>query len=358
MKKRLLGLLISALMVTVLVGCTGDKVEKGTKVGMVTDSGTIDDKSFNEGTWTGVEKAAEDLKLEKKYLKPDGETHADYMVKLKDMYDGGFKTIATPGYKFETAIFEAQEKYSDAKFILVDGAPRETQDTIETLVGPNTVSIFFAEEQSGFLAGIATALELKEGKLGFIGGIEIPPVQKFNWGFQQAIAYANENLGTKMELTAENIIYQGTFTDKAAGQQIAATMYDRGVKAIFASAGGVGVGAINEAKARVEKGQEVWVIGVDVDQYTHGMTEGGKSVILTSATKSLDKAAYDMIEKETKGEFPGGETLIYDINNDGVGIPKENPNLSAETLKGVEEIVGKLKSGDIKVSAEKGNLIR
>lgn len=363
MKKKLIGLVLSAMMVTVLGGCASDKAtsteaKSDMKVGMVTDSGTIDDKSFNEGTWTGVERAAKELGLQSKYAKPDGEVHADYMVKIKDLYDAGFKTIVTPGFKFETAIYEAQDKYKDAKFVLVDGAPRETQDTLEATVGENSVAIYFAEQQSGFIAGVATSLELKEGKLGFIGGIEIPPVQKFNWGFQQGVAYANENLGTKMELAKENVVYQGTFTDVAAGQQIAATMYNSGVKAIFASAGGVGVGVINEAKARVDKGETAWVIGVDVDQYTHGMTESGKSAVLTSAMKSLDKAAYDMIEKELNGEFPGGETLTYDVKNDGVGIPAENPNLSDETMKGVKDVITKIKAGEIEISAEQGNLIK
>lgn len=358
MKKRILALVLSAFMVTGLVGCgSGDSTGSDLKVGMVTDAGTIDDKSFNEGTWTGIGRATKDLGLENKYLQPDGEAHPDYMIKIKDLYDAGFKFMVTPGFKFETAIYEAQKKYTDAKFVLIDGAPKETLDS-EASVAKNTVSIFFAEEQSGFIAGIATALELKEGKLGFIGGMEIPPVQKFNWGFQQGVNYANENLGTKMELDKENVVYQGTFNDVPAGQQIAATMYDKGVKAIFCSAGGVGVGAINEAKSRVASGKEAWVIGVDVDQYTHGEYEAGESVILTSAMKMIDKAAYDMIEKETKGEFPGGETLVYDVKNDGVGIPAENPNLSEETTKAVAEIVEKLKSGDIVVSAEQGDLIK
>ncbi|MBU3137728.1 BMP family ABC transporter substrate-binding protein [Clostridium gasigenes] len=358
MRKKTIALVLSALMVTGLVGCgSGEKAAADLKVGMVTDSGTIDDKSFNEGTWTGVQNVTKDLKLKNKYLQPDGETHADYMVKIKDMYDAGFKMIVTPGYKFETAIFESQGKYKDAKFVLLDGAPKETLES-QPSVGSNSVAIFFAEEQSGFIAGIATAIELKEGKLGFIGGMEIPPVQKFNWGFQQGVAYANQNLGTKMELTKENIVYQGTFSDVPAGQQLAATMYDRGVKAIFCSAGGVGVGAINEAKSRVASGKVAWVIGVDVDQYTHGIYEGEKSVILTSAMKKIDKATYDMVVKETKGEFPGGETVIYDIKNDGVGIPEKNPNLSEATTTKVKEVVEKLKAGEIKVSNEKGNLER
>ncbi|MBX7310886.1 BMP family lipoprotein [Clostridium chauvoei] len=361
MKKRVIALALSALMVTGLVGCgksegSGSTEDANLKVGMVTDSGTIDDKSFNEGTWTGVTRAADELKLEKKYLQPSGETHADYIKEITNLYDAGFKFIVTPGFKFETAIFEAQEKYSDAKFILLDGAPKK-DDKSDASVAKNTVSIFFAEEQSGFIAGVATALQIKEGELGFIGGMEIPPVQKFNWGFQQGVKYANENLGTKASIKAENVIYQGTFKDIAAGQQIAAQMYNRGVKAIFCSAGATGVGAINEAKSRATKGEEVWVIGVDVDQYTHGIYEGDKSVILTSAMKRIDNAAADMIKAEKEGNFPGGDTIVYDVTNNGVGIPDENPNLSEDTTKTVKEVVEKIKNGEIKVSAEKGDLL-
>ncbi|WP_276352737.1 BMP family lipoprotein [Cohnella caldifontis] len=327
------------------------------KVGMATDSGTIDDKSFNQGTWEGVERAAKDLGLEDKYLKPAGTTEADYLTTIGNLYDAGYKFIVAPGFKFETAIFAAQDKYSDAKFVLIDGAPH-TADDPTPVVKPNTVSIFFAEHESGFVAGIATALQLKEGEAGFIGGMEIPPVQKYNWGFQQGIQYANDNFGTKVSIKKENVIYQGTFADVAAGQQIAAQMYDRGVKAIFTAAGGVGVGAIQEAKTRGDAGKEVWIIGVDVDQYQDGVLKNGKSIILTSAMKKIDQAAYDMVKAETEGKFPGGQTLTFDSKNDGVGIPAENPNLSQDTVAKVNEVFAKLKSGEIKVAAEQGNLIK
>ena len=208
------------------------------------------------------------------------------------------------------------------------------------------------------MAGVATALELKEGDLGFIGGMEIPSVQKFNWGFQQGVAFANEKLGTKMSLQEKNVIYQGSFDDSAAGGQIAAQMYDNGVKAIFCAAGGVGVGAIQEAKNRTASGKEAWIIGVDVDQYDDGIYEGDKSVILTSAIKRIDHASYDMIKKELDGSFPGGQTLRYDVTNDGVGLPDKNPNLSEETITEVNKVFEQLKNGEITVSAEQGDLIK
>lgn len=354
--KRLGFALLSALLALFIAAC-GDQAAAGKfSVGMVTDAGTIDDKSFNQGTWEGVVKAGRDLGLETKYLKPVGTTEADYIKEIGNLYDAGVKFIVTPGFKFETAIFQAQTRYADAKFVLIDGAPHAGD--WNAVVGPNTVSIFFAEHEAGFMAGVAAALQIQTGEAGFIGGMEIPPVQKFNWGWQQGIAYANANLGTSVTLKPENVIYQGSFDNVAAGQQLAATMFDRGVKVIHAAAGGVGVGAINEAKARALRGQAVWIVGVDVDQYAEGLYEGEKSIILTSALKRIDVAAYDMIKAETEGKFPGGQTLNFTAANNGVGVPAVNPNLSAEVQAKVSEIFAKLQAGEITVAAVQGSLIK
>jgi basic membrane protein A len=354
MPKKCAGLLVVLLMAAVMVGCSAETA--GFKVGMVTDAGTIDDKSFNQGTWEGVVQAAEDFGLETKYLKPVGTTEADYIKEITNLYDAGFKFIVCPGFKFETAIFQAQDKYPDAKFVILDGNPHAGD--FVPVVKENTVAIFFAEHESGFLAGVAAALELKKGDMGFIGGMEIPAVQKFNWGFQQGLRYANENFGTDMTIKAENVVYQGSFDNVAAGQQLAAQMFDKGVDAIFAAAGGVGIGAINEAKSAALAGKDVWIIGVDVDQYADGIYEGDKSVILTSAMKCVGQAAYDMIKAELEGKFPGGQTLVFNAKNNGVGIPDENPNLSRETQDKVAEIFTKLQSGEIVVSDTRGDLIK
>ena len=133
-------------------------------------------------------------------------------------------------------------------------------------------------------------------------------------------------------------------------------MFDKGVDAIFCAAGGVGIGAINEAKSRAKAGEEVWIVGVDVDQYAEGIYEGDKSIILTSAMKCIDQAAYDMIMAENKGEFPGGETLVFDAKNNGVGIPAENPNFREVQISCGD--ICKLQSGEITVSDEQGSLIK
>lgn len=358
--KKFLTILLSVMLVSgIFVSCTKEK-EKETNaflVGMVTDSGTIDDKSFNQGTWEGILKAEKDLGIKPKYLKPVGTTEADFVKEISNLYDSGYKFIICPGFKFETAVFKAQEKYPDAKFVLIDGNAHAA-DSFEPANGPNTIGITFLENESAFLAAIAAALQVQEGIFGFIGGMEVPAVQKFNWGWQQGVMYANEHFGTHIELKRENIIYQGSFSDIAAGQQIAASMYDRGVNVIHAAAGGVGVGVINEAKNRAQSGQKVWVVGVDVDQYSEGIIVDGSSVVLTSAMKYLDMASYDIIKDELNGKFEGGRSLTLAAKNDAVGIPKNNPNLSDEVQQKVAEVFEKIKSGEITVSAQQGSLFR
>ena len=319
------------------------------RVGMVTDAGTIDDKSFNQGTWEGILRAEKDFNLDVKYLKPAGTTEADYLKEIGNLVDAGYTMVICPGFKFETALFEAQDKYPNTKFVILDGEPHSA-DYSEFRIEKNVVGVYWAEHESGFLAGVAAALQMKQGNFGFIGGMEIPAVQKFNWGFQQGVRYANTNLKTNIRMDQVNNLYEGSFDNIGAGQQIAAAMYDRGVNVIFAAAGGVGVGVINEAKNRASSGKNVWVVGVDVDQYSEGLMPNGKSIILTSAMKYLDRASYDMIEHELNGTFPGGTTLHLDARNDGVGIPVENPNLDKSVMDEVSRVYAKLKSGEIKVA--------
>ncbi len=227
--KILLGCLFACL---VLTSCTKEEQKKTLKVGMVTDAGTIDDKSFNQGTWEGIKRAEKELGVEIKYLKPVGTTEADYIKEISNLYDAGYKFIICPGFKFETAVFKAQSKYKDAKFVIIDGNAHPA-DSYDPQNGPNTIGISFLENEAAFLAGIAAALQFQKGNFGFIGGMEIPAVQKFNWGWQQGVKYANEHLGTQIEMDEKNFVYQGGFSDIAAGQQIAASMYDRGVTVIM-----------------------------------------------------------------------------------------------------------------------------
>lgn len=375
MIRKAIGLFLTVVLISsfTLIGCANqdekapsdqnnnstDEVEETTlkkpvKVGMATDSGSIDDKSFNEGTWQGILQYAKDHEdaIKEKYLQPSGEQHTDYLNAMTDLIDTGHQIIVTPGYKFETAVNEAAANNQDISFILIDGKTHNGDE--EFIKHNNTVCVYFNEHEAGFLAGVAAALSTQTNKLGFIGGMKIPPVQKFGWGYQAGVDYANKTYETKAEVI--DYIYQGTFTDVASGQTLASGMYNKGIDIIFHSAGGVGVGVFNEGKERAEKGEKVYVIGVDVDQYEAGKISSGDSVTLTSAVKGIDVAAYNYIDARLNGNFPGGEIITLGLKDHGVGLPKENPNLSEDIMKKIEETTQKVIDGDLVIPATEEEL--
>ncbi|MFV0502519.1 MAG: BMP family ABC transporter substrate-binding protein [Lachnospirales bacterium] len=316
------------------------------KVGMATDSGTIDDKSFNQGTWEGIVAYEEDNgTIETRYIQPVGETEQDYLNAFADLIDAGYQVIFAPGYKFESAIGKAQEMYPDVKFIILDGTARDADGN--EVLAPNSRGIYFDEHEAGFYAGIVSAVESKTGKLGYIGGMEIPAVQKFGWGYAAGVAYANENYGT--EAVVSQYIYQGTFTDVAAGKTLAGSFFDSGCDIVFSAAGGVGVGVIAEAKTRRQAGEDVYVVGVDVDQYDDGLLDDGTSAVLTSATKDLNEAAYLTIDEIVNGAFKGNKNVTFNSAINGVGLPPENPNLTEESLDIYNQVYELVAAGDVVV---------
>ena len=352
MKKKFSMLTIALAASLGLVACGTGEGDKGTttngeakiKVGMMTDSGTIDDKSFNQGTWEGIKRyESENGTIEAQYIKPGGEATQDYLEAADNLLAKGNELIIAPGFKFEEAIGKLQAENPETKFVILDGEP-------EGGVAENSVAIYFAEQEAGFLAGIAAALETKTGKVGFIGGMVIPAVQKFGYGFVTGVAYANSNLGTNVEVA--DYLYNGTFNDVSGGQAQAGGMYDKGIDIIFVAAGKVGNGVIAEGKVRAEAGDDVYVIGVDVDQYEDGIISDGSSVILTSAIKRIDNAAYDKIDELVNGTFTGGQVITMDAKNDGVGLPAENPNLSEATQQAADEAFELIKNGTIVVPTE------
>lgn len=162
--KHIVKIFIGCLLILgVLTSCSKEEGKKALMVGMVTDAGTIDDKSFNQGTWEGIKKAESELGVKVKYLKPVGTTEADYIKEISNLYDSGYKFIICPGFKFETAVFKAQSKYKDAKFIIIDGNAHPA-DAYDAQNGPNTIGISFLENEAGFLAGVAAALQQKNRK--------------------------------------------------------------------------------------------------------------------------------------------------------------------------------------------------
>ena len=202
MKKKLIGLLMmSVLLVALMTACGGGTENGGDtaagdtyELALITDVGTIDDKSFNQGSWEGLAQYATENNITHKYYQPAEKTTDAYLASIDLAVAAGAKVIVTPGYLFEPAVYAAQEAYPDVKFILIDGIPHPENDYVNIKVADNTYSIFYAEQQAGFLAGYAA---VKEGytKLGFMGGMAVPAVVKFGYGFVQGAEYAAKEMG-------------------------------------------------------------------------------------------------------------------------------------------------------------------
>ncbi|MFZ2634810.1 MAG: BMP family ABC transporter substrate-binding protein [Rectinemataceae bacterium] len=328
MKKTLFLLLIAALVAAPVFGQF--------KVGLVTDLGGIDDKSFNQGTWEGIVRFATDNKMAKgtyKYLQSSAE--ADYVPNLSTFADEGLNLIIAPGFLFEKAMGDVAANYPTRKFLIIDSV----------VAKPNVASAVFAEHEGSYLVGVAAALKAKaDGKnvLGFIGGMQFPLIEKFQAGFEQGVKAVDPSLKILVD-------YAGDFAAPDKGQALAQKQFNAGAYIIFHAAGGTGNGMIKEAKERSQKGDIRWGIGVDKDQYADGVY-GTKSAVLTSMMKRVDVAAYDVCKLTMDGKFPGGQTNVYSIANKGVGIPDKNPNLSAEIIAKVREFEAQIASGKLKVS--------
>lgn len=341
MKK--LSLLLLAFML-ILVGCGKKPIENTSdiiKVGVVTDLAGIDDKSFSEITWKGVSEFADEHEnVKAQYVTPSDGELSTLVSSVDNLVLAGNEVIVLTGFTFEETTGVVAQEHPEIKFILIDGQPMVDG---EYKTFDNVVSIFFKEHEASFLTGIASALETETNKLGFIGGMENDAVKKFGFGYVAGVAYANEHLGTDAKVV--DYLYSGSFSDTSMGQALAGGMFDKGVDTILHAAGGVGVGAMTEAKTR----GDVKIVGVDVDQYHEGLMPNGDSIILTSAMKNIDVAVKEHLAHYVNGTFKGGEVFTLGIAQNGVGLPITNPNLAPETLDKVEEVLLKVKNGEIKV---------
>ncbi|MCD6434798.1 MAG: BMP family ABC transporter substrate-binding protein [Clostridiales bacterium] len=304
-------------------------------VGLVTDIGGIDDKSFNQGTWEGMVEFAKDFNLaEEQYKYIQSESDADYLPNLATFSDEEMDLIVAPGFLFFDSMTEVAELYPDQKYLLIDSVVDAT----------NVASAVFAEHEGSFLVGVAAALKAQDaGKdtVAFLGGMDFALIQKFEAGFEAGVWAVDPDMTVLVD-------YAGAFNDAQKGQTIASKFYDQGAYVIYHAAGGTGNGVIKEAKDRVQNGEDVWVIGVDKDQYSDGIYEDGKSVILTSMMKRVDVAAYTVCEDVLNGEF-SGDILVFSLANGGVSIPAENPNLKDEWVTTIKEFSDKVVSGEISV---------
>lgn len=298
------------------------------ELALITDIGTIDDKSFNQGAWEGLKKYAEEKGITHKYYKPTEKSTDAYVAAIDLAVAGGAKLIVTPGFLFEPAIFKAQDAHPDVSFILLDGAPHSGDYNYR--IEKNVYSVFYAEQQAGFLAGYAA---VKDGykNIGFLGGMAVPAVIKFGYGFVQGADYAAVEMGMKSGDIKLMYKYTGDFAATPENQTLAASWYKGGTEVIFAAGGAVG----NSVMAAAEQGGGK-VIGVDVDQSPESPT------VISSAMKMLGISVYDGIAAFYNGTFPGGKSVTLDATTNGIGLPMTTSKWQKFTQADYDAIYDKL----------------
>ena len=355
MTKRKFGLVLSSVLAAgAILGACGAKDEEPKKetdnaskgetpteeafsVAMVTDTGGVDDKSFNQSAWEGIKAYGEEHSLSKgeggfDYLQ--SKDHADYDPNLNALVRRDFNLIYGVGYMMEDAIAAIAEENSDKLFTIIDG----------TVKADNVASVLFKEQEGAFLAGVAAAKMSKSGKIGFVGGSDIPVINRFEAGFIEGAKAVNPDIEIQRKYTE--------FFDRAdLGKMTANSMYSSGVDIIFHAAGGTGNGVFSEAKERKKKdpNANIWVIGVDADQYEEGHVDDTTNITLTSMLKGVKTAVVEISNKAKKGEFPGGETLIYGLAENGVELADSRGAITEDVQTVIDEYKEKIISGEIVV---------
>lgn len=337
--KKIASAIAATLMLgTVLVGCgngnSGSEKVKHTAA-LVTDGGSIDDKSFNQSAWEGLEAWGKENKLEKGvngYNYAQSNSDADFTPNINKLIKAKYSTIFGIGYKLAPAIKKTAKQNPKTNFVIID----------DVVSGKNVASVTFKSEQSSFLAGVAAAETTKTNKVGFLGGVKSDVITTFEKGFIQGVHAVNPKITVDVK-------YAGSFTKADLGQSMATAMYNNGEDVIFHAAGGTGAGAFTAAKNLAKNGKKVWVIGVDQDQKADGAYKGG-NVTLASAVKEVGNAAKDIANKAMEDKFPGGKIVTYDLKSKGVDLV--NDNMSDSAWKVVQQYKQKIIKGDLTVKAK------
>lgn len=287
----LTGILVAALALAL---AAGPAAAQTLKVGMVTDMGGVDDKSFNQGSWEGIVRAIRELGIHGRYL--ESQQQSDYARNILEFIDQDYDLIVTVGFLLGDATLHYAKQFPDQKFAIVDYSYDPPVENIR--------DILFATDEAAFLAGYLAAGMTQTGVVGTFGGIALPTVTIFMDGFEAGVKYYNQVKGTNVQVLGWNAkteqgLFAGNFESTDDGRRLAEALMDEGADIIMPVAGPVGLGA---AAAAQERG--AMIIGVDSDWYLTAPEFG--DVILTSVVKKMDQAVFDVIQSVADGTFTGG----------------------------------------------------
>lgn len=322
--KRFLALMVSVvLVVSLFAGCTKKENNQGqqqattkkdtkVKVGLATDEGGRGDKSFNDSAIAGLDKLKAEYTVNPQILES----------KAADQYEPNLKALVQAndlifgvGFKMKDAMTAVAKATPDKKFAIID----------EVVELPNVTSVTFKEQEGSFLMGVIAGKMTKTNKIGFIGGVDMPLIQRFEAGFIAGVKSVNPEAAKDL-ISRKNVKYAGNFSDTAKGYEMAKSLYNSGVDVIYHAAGGVGIGLFNAA---VE--MKKWAIGVDQDQAV--TVPSAKDVILASMIKRVDVGTYSVSKSVIDNTFQGGKATVLGLKEDGVGISQTvNPAVTKDVL--------------------------
>jgi basic membrane protein A len=330
----------AALLLSACGGNDGDSTDNTTdepaqsdvKVGMAYDVGGRGDQSFNDAAAKGMDQAVEEFGMESQESEAsDGEPESAREERLRTFAEAGYDPIIAVGFAYETALTKVAAEYPDIHFAIIDS---------ENVKADNVANLVFAEEQGSFLVGAAAALKTKTDHVGFIGGVEVPLIQKFEAGFVAGAQEVNPDIKVDVKYLTQAPDFSG-FGDPAKGKTAAEGMFDGGADVVYHAAGGSGGGLFEAAK---ESGN--LAIGVDSDQYELA-DASVKDVIMTSMLKNVDVAVFEYLTEVADGTFPSGVER-FDLASDGVGYSTSGGFIDDITSK-LDEYKQQIIDGDITV---------
>lgn len=326
----LLGALISSIGFITIMVKAGILVAKGAInddrffVAMVTDGGGINDQSFQESAWKGLQSFSKNTSSKIGYV--ECQQASDYTVNFDKLADENTDLMWGIGYKLADPVELASKVNPELNYAIADYSFGENTPD-------NVTGVIFRAEESSFLVGYIAGLTTKTNQVGFIGGMRGIVIDQFEYGYRAGVAYAAKELKKDINVKVQ---YAESFSDSAKGKAIALKMFDE-CDIVFHAAGGAGVGIIEAAK---EKG--LYAIGADMDQSFLAPNN-----VLTSAVKDVGKAVEIVSKKHMNGEKIGGKTFSYGMKEGCVGIPKNNPNISNSTNIAVDILEEKIINGEI-----------
>lgn len=319
--RKLLAVLLVMVMMLSLVACGSSESSETIKVGMVTDTGGVNDGSFNQSSWAGLELAAEELGIEVNYL--ESQTDADYAANIETFIDEGYDLIISVGYMLAEATYNAASANPDQLFAIIDDSTCAELDNVQCLM--------FEAAESSYLVGYLAGLETESDVVGFVLGMSSTMMNEFGYGYAAGVLDANPDATVTMANA-------NSFADPSLGKSLTTAMITEGADIVYHAAGGTGLGVIEAAQ---ESG--IKAIGVDTDQSS--LAEG---TVITSALKRVDVASYEVAKEVLEGTFEAG-LKVFDLASGGVGIVEDDTLVSAETLAIIEELSAAIISGEITV---------